>query len=87
MRRQRQWQWHLVGGWRTGSGDRGLLADTVGLPLLTRETAYAVGLKARREAGYIQAAEAHWWNYEPHNEENANSEMLIVHYEPHGAHS
>ena len=35
-----------------------LLADAVGLPLLTRETAYAVGLKGRREAGYIQAAEA-----------------------------
>ena len=35
-----------------------LLAEAVGLPLLTRETAYAVGLKARREAGYIQAPEA-----------------------------
>ena len=35
-----------------------LLADAVGLPLLTRETAYAVGIKARREAGYIEKAEA-----------------------------
>ena len=35
-----------------------LLADAVGMPLLTRETAYAVDLKARREASYIQVAEA-----------------------------
>ena len=35
-----------------------LLADAVGLPVLEQSDAYAVGIKARREAGDIQAAEA-----------------------------
>ena len=33
-----------------------LLADAVGLPLLTRGDAYAAGLKARRESSRIKAA-------------------------------